>query len=82
MNNWLAFSLSPHLAIDVSASADQSAQPQQLSSVPTTFNCLQAAQMPCSTLTYQSYGVNSETGGNSFSAPMPIFSHKASSPLT
>lgn len=72
MNSWLAFSLSPHLAIDVSASADQSAQPQQLSSVPTSFNCLQASQMPRSTLTYQSYGVNSETGGNSFYTPMPL----------
>lgn len=67
MNNWLAFSLSPHLAIDVGNTTQAQAQAHaQASSNATCYSVNNNNEVPQSTMGYQTsaecYGINTANG--------------------
>lgn len=65
MNNWLAFSLSPHLAIDVGNTTQAQAH-AQASSNATCYSVNNNNEVPQSTMGYQTsaecYGINTANG--------------------
>ncbi|KAH9297511.1 hypothetical protein KI387_029193, partial [Taxus chinensis] len=68
-NSWLAFSLSPHLAVDGGGHRDPPHESPAQSASSSFCNLQASSQMPRSTISYHSYG---ESGGGPFYTAMPL----------